>query len=56
MPIGTKEQAIELLASAPVVLLDEESCRNVEDTEPMASVILDVRQRDLILAALRQTK
>lgn len=49
-----KEQAIALLASAPVVLLDEEACRNAEDDEPMASVILDVRQRDIILAALKQ--
>jgi len=47
------EQAVEILKSQPVVLLDEGACRNAEDDEPMAVVVLDVAHRDAIIALLQ---
>ena len=48
----TPLQAVAVLKSQPVVMLDDEACRNAEDDEPNAMVILDVAQRDAIVSLL----
>ena len=49
-------EAIAILKSRPTVVLDEGACRNVEDSETMAVVILDVGQRDAIVATLNEAE
>jgi len=49
-------EAIAILKSQPTVVLDEGACRNVEDSETMAVVILDVGQRDAIVATLNEAE
>lgn len=46
-------EAIEILKSQPVVVLDEQACRNAEDDEPMAVVVLDIAHRDAIVKVLQ---
>lgn len=48
----TTTEAIAILKSQPVVVLDEQSCRNTEDDEPMAVVVLSIGHRDAIVKLL----
>lgn len=48
----TPTDAIGILKSQPVVVLDEQACRNAEDDEPMAVVIIEVSHRDAIVRLL----
>ena len=50
----TSAEAIAILKSEPVVVLDEQSCRNAEDDEPAAVVVLSIAHRNAIVAVLQK--
>lgn len=45
-------EAIAILKCCGAIILDEQSVRNAEDDEPMACIVLDIAQRDKIVAEI----
>ena len=45
-----------LLLSEPCIVLDEQSCRNAEDSETMAVIAIDIAGRDKIVKMLESAE